>query len=138
MELEDHQTQIENIHNARKADRNNQKLLLEELLPRPDVGRDRQLEKKKLVNEKMKSFRDKSPDGGAGDLPESELMGDDGMDGLKRMKKEVERKKTEREVRKEEFLRARAEEREERLRGYREKEEGTVEMLKALARRNFG
>ena len=68
------------------------------------------MEKKKEVNEKMKSFREKSP--GAAEVPEAELMGGgDSIGELKRMKQEAERKKTEREVRKEEILRARMAER---------------------------
>jgi hypothetical protein len=41
-------------------------------------------------------------------------------------------------LRKEEILRARMAEREERLQEYRSKEEGTMSMLKALAKQRFG
>lgn len=138
MEEEDRQARLNDIRYARKNDRTEQKALLEELLPRSDMGRERQLEKKKLLNEKLKGFREKSPDRGAGEVSDADLMGDDGIDALKRENKEMERKKTEREIRKEEHLRAKAAEREERLRGYREKEEGTIGMLKALAKQRFG
>ena len=50
----------------------------------------------------------------------------------------MERKKNEREIRKEEILRARNEEREERMREYRAKEEKTMAGLVALARARFG
>ena len=46
--------------------------------------------------------------------------------------------KTEREIRREEFARAKAEEREQRLRVWKEREEGTMEALKELARQRFG
>jgi hypothetical protein len=84
----------------------------------------------------MRQFRDPSP-GGA--VPDSELLGgaDDGAD-LKKLKQEQERKKNERELRREEVQRARAAEREERLEEYRKKEEGTMEMLRRIARERFG
>jgi hypothetical protein len=111
---------------------------LDELVPQAEAGtRERQLEKKKEVNEKMKSFRERSP--GAAEVPDSELMGGgDDMDSFKKQKEVMERKKNERELRKEEFLRARQAEREERMQEYRTKEENTMAMLKALAKQNFG
>jgi hypothetical protein len=128
----------EDMRFARKVDRKQQKDALDELVPRADAGtRERQLEKKAAVNEKMKSFRERSP--GAVEVPESELMGGgDGINEFKQQKQEFERKKNERELRKEEILRSRAAEREERLSEYRAKEEGTMAMLKALAKQNFG
>lgn len=65
-------------------------------------------------------------------------MGDGGLEDYKAKKGEMERKKNEREIRREEMLRARAAEREERLTVHRAKEEKTVEMLKALAKERFG
>lgn len=123
---------------ARKSDQKQQKAALDELVPRAEAGtRERQLEKKKEVNEKMKSFREKSP--GAAEVPDSELMGGgDGIDTFKKQKEVLERKKNERELRKEEFLRARQAERDERMAEYQAKEEGTMAMLKALAKQNFG
>jgi hypothetical protein len=138
MEAEDGLTRRDDIRFARKVDRKEQKAALDELAPRAEAGtRERQLEKKKEVNEKMKSFREKSP--GAAEVPDAELMGGgDGIDGYKKQKQEFERKKNERELRKEEILRARMAEREERLQEYRQKEEGTMAMLKALAKQRFG
>lgn len=138
MEAEDGLTRRDDIRFARKVDRKEQKAALDELVPRAEAGtRERQLEKKKEVNEKMKSFREKSP--GAAEVPDAELMGGgDGIDGYKKQKQEFERKKNERELRKEEILRARVAEREERLQEYRQKEEGTMAMLKALAKQRFG
>lgn len=138
MEAEDGIARRDDARYARKLDRKEQKSALDELVPRADAGtRERQLEKKKEVNEKMKSFREKSP--GAAEVPDSELMGGgDGIDSYKKYKQEFERKKNERELRKEEILRARQAERDERLQEYRAKEEGTIAMLKALAKQRFG
>lgn len=107
-------------------------------MPRAEAGtRERALEKKAAVNEKMKAFRERSP--AVEEVPDGELMGGgDGVGEFKAAKKEFERKQTEREIRREEVLRARAAEREERLKEYRSKEEGTMEMLRALAKSRFG
>lgn len=138
LENEDGLARRDDIRFARKTDRKEKKAALDELVPRAEAGtRERQLEKKKEVNEKMKLFREKSP--GAAEVPDTELMGGgDGIETFKKTKQEFERKKNERELRKEEILRARMAEREERLQEYRTKEEGTMEMLKALAKQRFG
>lgn len=138
MDAEDSMARREDVRFARKIDRREQKAALDELVPRAEAGtRERQLEKKKEVNEKMKSYREKSPS--AAEIPDTELMGGgDGIEGYKKQKQEFERKKNERELRKEEILRARQAERDERLQEYRAKEEGTMTMLKALAKQRFG
>jgi hypothetical protein len=138
MDTEDSLARREDARLSRKLDRKEQKAALDELVPRAEAGtRERQLEKKKEVNEKMKSFREKSP--GAVEVPDTELLGGgDGIEDYKKQKQEFERKKNERELRKEEILRARTAEREERLSEYRQKEEGTMAMLKALAKQRFG
>lgn len=138
LEAEDGLARRDDIRYDRKMDRKAQKDALDELVPRAEAGtRERQLEKKKEVNEKMRSFREKSP--GAAEVPDTELMGGgDGVGEFKKMKEEFERKKSERELRKEEILRARMEERDERLSEYRAKEEGTMAMLQALAKQRFG
>ncbi|KAI8963234.1 hypothetical protein F5Y11DRAFT_164034 [Daldinia sp. FL1419] len=130
---------IEDIRSARKADRTEQRTRLEELVPRAEPGtRERRLEKKREVNEKMRGFRDKSPGGGA-EVGEAELMGGgDSVAEYKRMKAAADRRKTEREVRREEEARIREAEREERVREYRQKEEETMEVLKRIARERFG
>lgn len=122
----------------RKAERKAQTERLDELVPRAAAGtRERQLEKKREVNEKRKSFRDKGD--GQVEVPDEELMGGgEGIGELKQKMSEYERKKTERELRREEINRARNTEREERLSEYRQKEDKTMEMLKNLARQNFG
>lgn len=135
---EDRAHRINDLRYARKLDRKVQKDRLEELVPRADPGsRERQLEKKREATSTLHAFREaKSP--GAEEVGEGDLLGDDGIDGFKARKRDVERKKNEREIRKEEILRARAEEREERLQEVRAKEEKTMEMLKAIAKQRFG
>jgi hypothetical protein len=124
----------------RKADRKEQKERLEELVPRSEPGtRERKLEKRQEVNAKMREFRDRSP-GAMDAADDKDLMGDagDSLADLKRQHVMEERKKSEREVRREEIARAKREEREERKREYREREEGTIAMLKELAKQRFG
>lgn len=105
---------------------------MDELVPRANPGsRERKLEKKKELNEKLRTFREKSPGDMAVD--DSTLMGGGGSDNFKQLKAAKERKKNERELRKEAMLRQRMEEREQRMRAHREKEERTITMLKALA-----
>lgn len=96
------------------------------------------LEKKKEVNEKMRGFRDKSP--GGDEVADDELVGGAGG-GVEEYKRLLEREKqrtSERQLRRDEIARAKAAEREERVRAYREREEETVGKLKELARLRFG
>lgn len=127
----------EELRSARKADRKLQKERLEELVPRAEAGtRERKLEKRQEVNEKMRQFRDKSP---GGEVRDGELMG--GGDSLEEYKKEKEkeqRRKSEREIRREEIERAKREEIEEKRRAWQEREDKTVSMLRELARQRFG
>lgn len=126
---------------ARKADRAEQKERLDELLPRADPGsRERRLEKRQAVNEKMREFRDKSPGGGGdGGADESEVMGGgDSLEEHRKMKAAEQKRKSERQTRREEFERAKREEIEARRKVWREKEEGTMSMLKDLAKQRFG
>jgi hypothetical protein len=105
METEDKLASLEDLRFSRKMDRKLQKEQLDELVPRADAGtRERQLEKKREVNDKMRAFREKSP---VEEVGEADLMGDDGLEGFKKKRKEMERKKNERELRKEEMLRVR-------------------------------
>ncbi|KAF1987117.1 hypothetical protein K402DRAFT_331518 [Aulographum hederae CBS 113979] len=139
MSAEDANFAREDLRYERKQDRKVQKERLEELVPRADAGtRERQMEKRAAVTSTHASFKErKSP--GADEVGEGTLMGDDGgIHGYKAAKQEAERKKSEREIRREEIWRARAVEREERLQEYREKEDKTMEMLKALAKQRFG
>lgn len=135
---EDHLAAREDLAWARRQDRRTQKERLEELVPRTDPGsRERQLEKKREMAASHTSYKD-GKEGGVEEVNEADLLGDDGFDGLTRRKKEMEKKKTERELRKEEVWRARAEERQERLTARKEKEDQTMAMFKALAKQRFG
>lgn len=99
------------------------------------------LEKKREKADSNRAFAaGKTEAGGVDDVPEGDLLGgdEDGIEGFKKEKKEVERKKNEREVRRDEVLRARQAEREERIREYQEKEARTMSGLVALARARFG
>ncbi|CAH0052861.1 unnamed protein product [Clonostachys solani] len=138
MREEDREDSRNALREARKADRSLQKERLEEILPRADPGsRERKLEKRQLVNDKMREFRDKSPGMEGGD--EKDLMGGgDSLAEYKKMKQQEQRKKSEREIRREEFERAKQEEVEERRRAWREREDGTMSMLKELAKQRFG
>lgn len=124
----------------RKDDVKAQKARLDELIPKAEPGtRDRQLEKKRELADSNRAFAAAKEDPSALDINDNDLMGGgEGIEEVKKMKKEFERKKNERELRREEVLRARAVEREERLAVAREKEERTMEMLRGLARGRFG
>lgn len=98
------------------------------------------LEKRAETSAAARAYRD---GGGAGDVPEVDegalgLSGEGGTEEVRRMKREAERKRTEREVRREEVLRARQVEREERMGAVRAREQKTMDMLKALAEERFG
>ncbi|KAL1610237.1 hypothetical protein SLS60_001902 [Paraconiothyrium brasiliense] len=129
---------VEGIRYERKLDRKTQKERLDELVPRADLGsRERQLEKKRETTATLAEFRDAKESGDA-EVRDADLMGDDGVDAYKKQKKEVERQKNEREIRKEEIMRARAAEREERLADRRAKEAQTMDFLKQIAKERFG
>ncbi|WPH02032.1 hypothetical protein R9X50_00488700 [Acrodontium crateriforme] len=136
---EDRSARLADGRIERKEERQAQRERLDELVPRAEPGsRERQLEKKRETAAANRSFREaKSP--GAEEVGEKDLMGgDDGVEGYKKMLKEKERAKSERELRREEVFRAKAAEREERMKGFRAKEEKTMEMLKSLAKQRFG
>lgn len=121
----------------RKLDRNTQKERIEELAPRADPGsRERQMEKKADKTSTLHAFRE-AKDGGDVEVGEQEMMGG-GEDEFKQQLKQRQKAKSEREIRKEEALRARIAEREERMRGVRAKEEKTMDMLKSIAKSRFG
>ncbi|THX09500.1 hypothetical protein D6D18_01271 [Aureobasidium pullulans] len=133
---EDETARRQDLRFDRKMDRRSQKERLEELNPRAEPGsRERQLEKKREKAVANRAFREeKSP--GAEEVGEGDLIG--GEDGIKAHLQATQRKKSERELRKEEILRAREAEREERLAEHRAKEDKTMEMLKSLARQRYG
>ena len=99
------------------------------------------LEKKREKADSNRAFAaGKTEAGGVEDVADRDLLGgeDEGIEGFKWRKREMERKKNERELRKEEIMRARAEEREDRVRAYKEKEASTMSGLIALAKARFG
>lgn len=114
--------------------------LEDEVAPRAEAGtRERQLEKRREAAAANRSFaeaRGASPEA----APEEELMGagESEWASLKKEKERDQRKKNERELRREEILRARAAEREERIQKYREKEDETIGWLQTLAKQRFG
>lgn len=135
---EDRQNSFTDLRLARKADRTSQKEALDELVPRAEPGtRERKLEKKAAVNEKMRSFRDKGD--AIEEVDDGDLMGGgDGVEDFKKAAAKQQRKKTDRELRREEDARARFEEREEKLKEWREREEEKMRGLKELAKARFG
>ncbi|KAK4542166.1 hypothetical protein LTR36_007013 [Oleoguttula mirabilis] len=137
---EDREGRIADIRHERKLDRQSQKDRLDELAPRAEPGsRERQLEKKRENAAANRSFAEaKEGGGGVEEVGDKDLMGEDGVDSVKAEIKAQGRRKNEREIRKEEMLRARAEERGERMAEYRRKEDKTVDMLRELARARFG
>lgn len=136
---EAHAARTADLRLARKADRVQQKERLDELVPRAEPGtRERKLEKKAAVNEKMRSFRDKG-DAAVEEVDDGDLMGGgDGVDDYKRAVASQQRKKTERELRREEEARARWQEREEKLKEWKAREEEKMKGLKELAKARFG
>ena len=130
----------EDLRQERRLDRKTQLSRLEEIAPRAEAGtRERQLEKKREANASNRSFAASAHDAGDVDLPDADVLGgNDGIDDLERIKQQQERKKNERELRREEIMRAKRAEREEKLKGLREKEGRTMEMLQDIARERFG
>ncbi|KAL6718960.1 hypothetical protein ACLMJK_003195 [Lecanora helva] len=139
--------ELNNIRHERRLDRVVQKERLDDLAPLADPGtKARLLEKKREKADSNRAFACAKTDaaGAMQEVPDADLLGDGdgdgdgGMEGYKRQKREMERKKNEREVRREEILAARREEREERVREYKAREERTMSGLVALARQRFG
>jgi len=129
---EDNEHAREDLRYERKQDRLQQKERLDELVPKAEGGtRERQLEKKRNAAVANREFAAARGGGdGVAEVAESDLMGaGGGVDDVRRMRKEEERKKNEREIRREEILRARAAEREERMEAVRAKESKTMAML---------
>lgn len=110
----------------------------DEVAPRAEPGtRERQLEKRREAAAANRAFAD-ARGGSPEAAPDAELMGDNDFASLKKEKEKEQRKKNEREIRREEIMRARAAEREERVQKYREKEEETIGWLQQLAKQRFG
>ncbi|OLL24272.1 hypothetical protein NEOLI_003405 [Neolecta irregularis DAH-3] len=119
---------------ARKRDRRIQKDRLEELAPKAEPGtRERQLEKKRELNQKLKSFREKSPDGV--ELKESDIYGDDDFKAKLAISKNAA---AQREEMKEDRLREREMEKSVRKKELLTKEEETMKMFKEIAKQRYG
>ncbi|EXJ57599.1 hypothetical protein A1O7_07947 [Cladophialophora yegresii CBS 114405] len=131
---------IEGIREDRRIDRKQQKERLDELVPRAEAGtRERQLEKKREKADSIRAFAAGKEAAGKVELRDADVMGDeDSLGELKRMKMENQRKKNERELRKEEILRARRAEMEARLQAAKEREEKTMSLFREIARQRFG
>lgn len=142
LEQEDSLARRQDLHVHRQIDRKKQKERLDDLVPRAEAGsKDRLLEKKREKADSNRAFASaKVVAGGIEEVAESDLLGNEegGIEGFKKQKKEMDRKKNEREMRREEILRARLEELEERRREYRAREEKTMSGLVALAKARFG
>ncbi|OJJ51480.1 hypothetical protein ASPZODRAFT_12301 [Penicilliopsis zonata CBS 506.65] len=114
----------------------------DEIAPRAEPGtHERRLEKRREAAAANKAFAESRRGGSPTDAaPDDELMGsgENDLDQIKKAQEKESRKKNEREIRREEILRARAAEREERLQKYRQKEEETIGWLKTLAKQRFG
>ncbi|KAK5698141.1 hypothetical protein LTR97_007101 [Elasticomyces elasticus] len=135
--VEDREAHRTDMRYERKQERDLAKERLDELAPRADAGsRERQLEKKREVTASNRAFRD-AKEGGDVEVGDRDLLGDD-ADSHKAELKNMEKKKSERELRKEEVMRAREAEREERVADYRRKEDKTMNMLKEIAKQRFG
>jgi hypothetical protein len=137
---EERRRNAESMRHERSADRRVQKERLDEIAPRAVAGsRARQLEKKREKADSNRAFAASAHDSADVEVKDSDLMGGaGGIDELKRMKQVEERKRSERELRREETLSARRAEREGRAQAMREKEDKTMSMLKELARARFG
>ncbi|KAI9368913.1 peroxisomal membrane anchor protein conserved region-domain-containing protein [Aspergillus egyptiacus] len=114
----------------------------EEVAPRAEPGtHERRMEKRREAAAANRAFADARRGGSPIDAaPDDELMGsgENDLEAIKKAKEREQRKKNEREIRREEILRARTAEREERVRRYKEKEEETIGWLKTLAKQRFG
>ncbi len=131
---------LDSVRNERRAERLVQKERLDEIAPRAEAGtRERHIEKKREKADSNRAFAASAHDNADLEVKDSDLMGDGaGIDDLKKMKQVEERKRSEREIRREENLAARRAETEERVQVMREKEKKTMSMLKELAKARFG
>lgn len=146
-ELFEREADYESRQRARDAERklhkSEMKELQEDIAPRAEPGsRERRLEKKREAAASNRAFAESRRGGSpVAEVGDDVLMGSGAASDLAMLKKEkekMERKKNERELRREEILRARMAEREERLRNYREREDKIIERFRAVAKRRFG
>ncbi|KAL2854376.1 hypothetical protein BJY01DRAFT_37069 [Aspergillus pseudoustus] len=117
------------------------RLMEEEVAPRAEPGtHERKMEKRREAATANRAFADARRGGSPEAAPDDELMGsgENDLEAVKSARERARRKKNEREIRREEILRARTAEREERVKRYKEKEEETIGWLKTLAKQRFG
>lgn len=146
-----HETSLEEAQQARKYHRGIVRLekhterrlrqeQLDEIAPRAEGGtRERQLEKKREKAWSNREFAALAHENADVEIQDSDMMGGGhGLDELKQMKQAGERKRTEREIRREEQLAARRADREKRVQAMRMREEETMGALKELANARFG
>ena len=129
------------MRSERRAQKTIEKQRLEELAPKAEAGtKERQLEKKKEVASANKAFAASKEGGDIPEIADKDLLGgdEDDLAGFKKRKTEMERQKSERELRREEISRAKREEREQRQKEFRAREEKTMQGFIELARRRFG
>ena len=114
----------------------------DEIAPRAEPGtHERRMQKRQETAAVNRAFADSRRGGSPAEgAPDEELMGsgENDLAALKKSQENEQRKKNEREIKREEIFRARAAEREERVRQYRQKEEDTIGWLKTLAKQRFG
>lgn len=126
------------LHSHKSAMRN----IEDEVAPRAEPGtHERRMQKRQDAAAANRSFAESRRGGSPGEgAPDEELMGsgENDLSELKKSQEKEQRKKNEREIRREEILRARTAEREERVRQYRQKEEDTIGWLKVLAKQKYG
>jgi hypothetical protein len=125
-----------------RAHKSEMRQIEDEIAPRAEPGtHERRMEKRREAAAANRAFAESRRGGSPIEAaPDDELMGsgENELDAIKKAQSREQRKKNEREIRREEILRARAAEREERLQQYRKKEEETVGWLKTLAKQRFG
>ncbi|KAL3469524.1 peroxisomal membrane anchor protein conserved region-domain-containing protein [Aspergillus californicus] len=125
-----------------RSHKSNVRYMEDEVAPRAEPGtHERRMEKRREASDSNRAFASARRGGSPTDAaPEDELMGsaENDLDVIKSSRDREQRKKNEREIRREEILRARTAEREERVRQYKEKEDETIGWLKTLAKERFG
>ncbi|KAI9929153.1 hypothetical protein MW887_001557 [Aspergillus wentii] len=125
-----------------RSHRSEMRHIEDEIAPRAEPGtHERRMEKQRETAAANRAFAESRRGGSPTDaVPEEEMMGlgENELESLKKAQESERRKKNEREIKREEILRARAAEREERLQQYRQKEDETIVWLKTLAKQRFG
>lgn len=146
MVREDAESAWENSRLERRAavrsHRDEMKDLQEFVAPRAEPGtHERRIEKRREAAAANRAFAESSRRGGSPEgAPDEDLMGsgENDLEVLKKEQAKEKRRKNEREIRREEILRAKAAQREARVNKYKQKEEETIGWLRTLAKQRFG